>query len=138
MIHPVSVPPAAAEETRESRAMETYLGFGGYVEQVGEGLFEVPSPSGETGCLVRYGGREEEYCTCEDFALNGGRLPCEHLIVLGIMHAHRRRRPHSFECAGCSARLPLKDSFVVRDEVGCAFEEGQRVCYECASCHGIL
>ena len=116
--------------------MELYLELGGYIEQLDEELFEVPSSCGKKTYLVQYGGAEE-HCTCKSFEFNGNQGPCKHLLMLGIMHA-RRRRPHSFVCCGCSLRLPLSEAFVVYVNDNLTFEEGQLVCRECGLRHGVI
>ena len=120
------------EDTREDRAVELYAGLGRFIRKIGaENLFEVPS---------QYGGFEES-CSCHDHTYRG--VTCVHLLAVGLAHAARRRRGrrrHTFECAGCRERFPLKDAIVVHEEQSAfsGFFEGELTCTACARSEGVL
>jgi hypothetical protein len=83
--------PTPEHAARERRALALFEERGHLITRVASDLYEVPS--GEyvgRRYFVRYGGPEES-CSCADFQYRGEDRACKHLLMVGIMHAARRR-----------------------------------------------
>ncbi len=79
--------------TREARGIALYEERGDEIQQIGRGLYSVPSCSGSSDYLVRYGDQGEA-CECKDFEFGPG-LPCKHLYAAALFSAKRRRAVRS-------------------------------------------
>ncbi len=74
--------------TREARVIALFEERGDEIQQLGRGLYSVPSCSGRGDYLVRYGDSAES-CVCKDFCLSGH--VCKHLYAAALFGAKRRR-----------------------------------------------
>jgi hypothetical protein len=75
---------------RARRAHDLYLRARQRVVRLNADTFTVPSSASGRPYRVRYGGTVEA-CSCVDFEVHAGRVPCKHVQMLGIMFAVRRR-----------------------------------------------
>jgi hypothetical protein len=73
---------------RGERARDLYLRARQRVVRLNADTFTVPGSSRQS-YRVRYGGTVES-CSCVDFEVNAGRIPCKHVQLRGIMFAVRR------------------------------------------------
>jgi hypothetical protein len=76
--------------TREERGIALFEEHSGEIQQLGRGLYSVPSCSGRADYLVEYGAGVES-CECKDFEFHGANYPCKHLIAAALFAARRRR-----------------------------------------------
>ena len=74
--------------TREARGIALYEERGDEIQQLGRGLYSVPSCTGRGEYLVRYGD-EAESCECGDNRHRGH--VCKHLYAAALFAAKRRR-----------------------------------------------
>lgn len=81
-----------ALRTREGRALRLYEMRGSEIQQVGEGVYWVPSWDGEREHVVRYpvGENETETCSCPDHAYRGAQ--CMHILCAAIYAAKKRQQ----------------------------------------------
>jgi hypothetical protein len=97
---------------RAERARDLYLRDRQRVVRLNEDTFTVPGSS-RRSYRVRYGGTVET-CSCVDFEVHGGRIPCKHVQMLGIMFAVRRR-PGVAEIAVSKAGDPFAHAGTKRE-----------------------
>jgi hypothetical protein len=87
-------PQSVALKSRVERGLDLWRERGHEIEDLGGGVFAVPSQQyGNTLYRVEYG--EAEHCGCEDHKFNP-HLSCKHLICVGIHCAKMRRRRKNF------------------------------------------
>ncbi len=73
--------------TREARGIQLFEERGDEIQQLGRGLYSVPSCTGRGDYLVHYSA-EAESCQCKDFEF--GHV-CKHLYAVALFAAKRRR-----------------------------------------------
>ena len=73
--------------TREERGIQLFEERGDEIQQIGRGLYSVPSCTGRGDYLVRYSDTAES-CSCRDFQF--GHV-CKHQYAVAIFAAHRRK-----------------------------------------------
>ncbi len=74
--------------TREARGIALFEERGHDIQQIGRGLYSVPSCTGRGDYLVRYGDTAES-CECGDHQRRG--MVCKHLYATALFTAKRRR-----------------------------------------------
>ena len=125
--------------TRALRALALYEAHGHRIQDLGEGLFRVPSQDGQRSYVVRYG--EVEACACPDHLYRCAT--CVHILAVGIYCAKHRIRPElvagdPFAAAGSAACHCYEGwvylGFEGEDEDGNPCEEIERV--PCRRCSG--
>jgi hypothetical protein len=79
--------PRTERLTREARGIALFEEHGDEIQQLGRGLYSVPSCSGRGDYLVHYGG-DVESCECKDFEF--GHV-CKHLYAAALFAAKRWR-----------------------------------------------
>jgi hypothetical protein len=80
-------PTTAERLTREARGIQLFEERGEDIQQLGRGVYSVPSCSGRDEYLVRYSDSAES-CECKDFEF--GHV-CKHLYATALFSAKRRR-----------------------------------------------
>jgi hypothetical protein len=121
-------------ETRLGRAVLLYETHGDEIQDMGNGMYAVPSSDGETFYFVDY---EDEDCSCPDHEYHPEET-CKHVLLIGIHLAKRRTK--TFHCDGCHGRYPNTERYEVHEEHQCfsAYFVGERLCSGCARHAGIL
>jgi hypothetical protein len=111
-------------EDRAERGRVLYAAMRPLIVRLSADTYSVPSSgNSRRSYRVRYGGTVET-CSCVDFEVHGGRVPCKHLQLLGIMFAVRRR-PSVAEIAVSKAGDPFAHAGVKREEERHADKEDQ-------------
>jgi SWIM zinc finger len=80
--------PRTERLTREARGIQLFEERGHDIQQVGRGLYSVPSCSSRGAYLVRYSDTAES-CECGDHQRRG--LVCKHLYAAALFAAKRRK-----------------------------------------------
>jgi hypothetical protein len=87
---------------RSMRGWDLYLAKRQLITKTGEDTYIVPSCTGRGSYAVRYGSDLEE-CSCTDYGVHGGKLPCKHLVAVSLLYATRRRVRSTCEMCGISS-----------------------------------
>jgi len=74
--------------TREARGIALFEERGNDIQQIGRGVYSVPSCTGRGDYLVRYSDTAES-CECGDHQRRG--MVCKHLYAAALFAAKRRR-----------------------------------------------
>ncbi len=77
--------------TREARGIQLFEERGDEIQQLGRGLYSVPSCTRKGDYLVEYDPRGDARCQCRDFEFHGQDHPCKHIYGVSLFAAKRRR-----------------------------------------------
>lgn len=80
--------PRTERLTREARGLELFAERGNEIQQLGRGLYSIPSCSGRGDYLVRYSDTAES-CECGDNQRRG--MVCKHLFAAALFASKRRK-----------------------------------------------
>jgi hypothetical protein len=122
---------AQALEERATRGLALYRQHRTEIEDLGDGLYLVPSSDGANLYGVNYAA---ETCSCPDAARHP-ELVCKHVFAIGVLNAKRRARKGT--CCGCGERQPVRELVEVGEE-DLHHDAGERFCEPCARKHSVL